>query len=232
MSDFSNNTVNKKFRIVYQTLLDKNLIKSKSDIADKLGTYNHVINSILNGKRNITLDQMDKLIELFDINANYLYGRSEDIFDNEASGNQDIYQKSNITLVPVSAMAGPSIPAQLAVQDYPKFRIPEIPELLGELVAIRINGDSMLPNITNGDMLICEELKDNSSFGIKDNAIYIVVTTDSVVAKRVQKIKNNNQITGLRLISDNTMYPPYEVERAEILKLYKVKYRLTNYGVS
>ena len=49
MADFSNNTVNQRFRLVYSTLERLNLIKGKSDIASHLGTYNHVVNSILKG---------------------------------------------------------------------------------------------------------------------------------------------------------------------------------------
>ena len=58
MTDFNNNKVNIRFRHVYNQLKEEGKIKSKSDIASKLGTYNHVINSILKGKRNITLEQM------------------------------------------------------------------------------------------------------------------------------------------------------------------------------
>ena len=64
MSDFINNPVNKRFREVYKALDSNNLIKGKSDIARELGTYNHVINSILKGKRNITVDQLNKLFDI------------------------------------------------------------------------------------------------------------------------------------------------------------------------
>ena len=47
MTDFSDNIVNQRFKKVYGILEQRNLIKSKSDIAQKLGTYNHVVNSIL-----------------------------------------------------------------------------------------------------------------------------------------------------------------------------------------
>ena len=56
MGDFSDHIVNQRFKIVFQELEKQNLIKGKSDIAKKLGTYNHVINSILKGQRNITVD--------------------------------------------------------------------------------------------------------------------------------------------------------------------------------
>ena len=68
MGNFSENIVNQRFRQVFQELEKYNLIKGKSDIAKKLGTYNHVVNSILKGQRNITVDQLNKLFEIYQIN--------------------------------------------------------------------------------------------------------------------------------------------------------------------
>ena len=61
MSNFSEHIVNQRFKDVFSELERLNLIKGKSDIAKKLGTYNHVVNSILKGQRNITVDQLNKL---------------------------------------------------------------------------------------------------------------------------------------------------------------------------
>ena len=63
MGDFAENIVNQRFRIIYESLKSQGVIKGKSDLADKLGTYNHVINHILKGERNITVDQLHKLFE-------------------------------------------------------------------------------------------------------------------------------------------------------------------------
>ena len=90
----------------------------------------------------------------------------------------------------------------------------------------------MLPNITNGDLVICEPIDMSGGIGsIKDNAVYIVVT-DAVVAKRVQKIRSGASTIGLRLISDNAIYPPYDVDISELRQVFKVKYRLTDYGIN
>lgn len=233
MSNFNENIVNKQFRIVYDYLKEIGKIKSKSDIAAQLGTYNHVINSILNGKRSITLEQMNKLIEMHGINANYLFGANVPMFSNGDGANLpkknlDFKIIQNITLVPHKAMAGGAISPQ-DMEEYQKFAVPG---LNGNLIAIEISGDSMLPNITNGDIVICEQVEGGlmGLNSIRDNSIYVVVT-DSVVAKRVQKIKQANQVTGLRLISDNKIYPPYEVDGHEVVALYRVKHRITNYGI-
>ena len=242
MSNFSDNIVNQRFRLVYDELKEQGRIKSKSDIAAHLGTYNHVINSILKGKRNITLDQMNKLIDIYGVNANFLFGGSNQMFEGEPNVTIPLAEKifegqKNISLVNVQAMAGNSLAAQQSDYDEAEQANIEvqrfsIPGLEGDLTAIEISGDSMLPNITNGDIVICEQVESGPFGSIKDNSVYVVVTDDSVVTKRVQNIKQDNQMVGLRLISDNQIYPPYEVELGEVRALYRVKHRITNYGIA
>lgn len=242
MSNFSDNIVNQRFKLVYDELKEQGRIKSKSDIAAHLGTYNHVINSILKGKRNITLDQMNKLIDIYGVNANFLFGGSHQMFEGEERVTIPLAEKifegqKNITLVNVQAMAGNSLAAQQSDYDDAEQANIEvqrfsIPGLEGDLTAVEISGDSMLPNITNGDIVICEQVESGPFGSIKDNSVYVVVTADSVVTKRVQNIKHDNQMVGLRLISDNQIYPPYEVELNEVIALYRVKHRITNYGIA
>jgi len=234
MSDFINNPVNKRFREVYKILDENNLIKGKSDIARELGTYNHVINSILKGKRNITVDQLNKLFEVYNVNANFMFGgvgpmfASEDVILNKKYNSFGGAGRKNITLIPQKALAGYALESE--DPDYfsqlQKFSIPNMD---GELIAIEISGDSMMPTITSGDMVICERLERDAP--LKDNAVYVVVT-DVVVAKRVQQIKQGTKTTALRLISDNNIYRPYEVELSDVTQILKVKCRLTAYGVN
>ena len=80
MGEFADSIVNKRFKIVFNELEKTNKIKGKSDIASKLGTYNHVINSILKGDRNITVEQLHKLFDLYGISANFVFGFSDDIY--------------------------------------------------------------------------------------------------------------------------------------------------------
>ena len=239
MSNFSEHIVNQRFKDVFSELERLNLIKGKSDIAKKLGTYNHVVNSILKGQRNITVDQLNKLFEIYGINANYLFGHSSDIFLNGLPGREDFPtlpmskhnkgNRQNITLVPNRALAGYAIEHHDAdfMDDLPKFSVPNMD---GKMIAFEINGDSMYPTVTNGDIVICEPLERGDT--LRDNHVYVIVT-DVVVAKRVQQIKTDNNTHQLRLISDNgTVYKPYEVDITDIRQILKVKCRLTSYAIS
>jgi transcriptional regulator with XRE-family HTH domain len=238
MGNFKEHTVNQRFNKVYSWLEKENLIKGKSDIAKKLGTYNHVINSILKGQRNITIDQLQKLFEEFPINANYIFGTSEEMLipHSDQAGDIPAHSKddsipggrANITLVPEPALAGYALESQKEgyLDDLQKF---SVPYLEGQLIAFEINGDSMHPTITDGDIVICEKIERGQP--LRDNHVYVIVT-DVVVAKRIQQLKKGNKTTQLRLISDNhTVYQPYEVELEDIREVLKVKCRLTSHAV-
>lgn len=239
MKKFSEHIVNQRFREVYEELEKNNLIKGKSDIAKELGTYNHVVNSILKGQRNITVDQLNRLFSLYNINANFLFGNSDTMFLDGYSAKGEIPIRSlderqhdgrrNIALVSQRALAGTGIDLsdKSFTESLPRF---SIPNLEGELIAFEISGDSMMPTITNGDIVICEQIQRNEP--LRDNHVYVIVT-DIVVAKRIQQVKSGNQLVRLRLISDNdAVYKPYEVEPEDVRQILKVKCRLTNYAIA
>ena len=234
MGDFSDHIVNQRFKEVFKTLEAANLIKGKSDIANHLGTYNHVINSILKGQRNITLDQLNKLFDNYRVNANYLFGNSDQMFLGDAemavyayrSANQEF--RRNITLVPNKAMAGYALDPNDGefMDNLTRF---SIPNLDGDLIAFEISGDSMMPTITSGDLVVCEPVE--RDVPLRDNHVYVIVT-DVVVAKRIQQVKEGSRTRRLRLISDNgQVYKPYDVELEDVRQILKVKSRITGYAV-
>jgi hypothetical protein len=234
MSAFMKDSINRNFKLIFEQLEKIGKIKSKSDMAARLGTYNHIINSVLKGERNITLEQMQKLVEEFDVNANYLMGVSGDMFRNSGDGlaEMDGYagaqdNKMNIVLVPEKAAAGYALDTNL-LDGGGLFKRFSVPGLEGNLVAFEIIGDSMLPTITMGDLVVCEALEQGES--VRENGVYVVVT-DSIVTKRVQQVKENGNLVQFRLISDNPRYQPYYLDLSEVRQMLRVKCRLTNHGV-
>ena len=239
MKDFSATMVNQRFKMVYEVLEKNNLIKGKSDLAQSLGTYNHVINSILKGQRNITVEQLNKLFDHYQLNANFVFGLSESIFlrkiEHSAFPIRSIEEQTkqgrqNIVLVPDKALAGYALEHQHPsfLENLQRFSIPGVEG--GDLVAFEISGDSMMPTITNGDIVICEKIERGEP--LRDNHVYVIVS-EVVVAKRIQQVKNNNQITQLRLISDNAkVYQTYNIDLEDIRQILRVKCRLTRHAIS
>lgn len=233
MSKYQDHPVNQRFRKVYEELEKRNLIKGKSDIANQLGTYNHIINSILKGQRNVTIDQLRQLFNKYQVDANYLFGLSDSMFAEEDLLTIDRSElqyasTANITLIPHKALAGNAIDTNEMMQQDDLLRF-SIPNMSGSLIGVEISGDSMMPTLANGDLVVCEEVERGET--IRENHIYVIVT-DVVVAKRVQQIRTEGTITQLRLISDNNaVYKPYDLDLGEVNHLFKVKCRLTSYGL-
>jgi len=67
----------------------------------------------------------------------------------------------------------------------------------------QVDGDSMSPTFELGDLLLCRALSENEN--IRDNKIYAVNTTESVMVKRVQKIDSKNN-KALDFFDHNWLY--------------------------
>ncbi|MDC0231523.1 S24/S26 family peptidase, partial [Aureispira] len=70
-------------------------------------------------------------------------------------------------------------------------------------IAFYIQGNSMTPTVSNGDMVLCSTI--DSIEAIEENDIYVIITkAGNVLIKRVQKIRGrNSNIIQLKLIPDN-----------------------------
>jgi len=131
----------------------------------------------------------------------------------------DKEDNENIEMVPLKASAGylngyadPEYVAQL-----PKFYLPMFKQ--GTYRAFEIKGDSMLP-LVSGTIIIGEYLENWAD--VKPADTYVVISkNDGIVYKRIgNKFKENKK---LKLISDNPVYEPYEIEGEDVLEIWKAK---------
>jgi len=131
----------------------------------------------------------------------------------------DKEDNENIELVPVKASAGylngyadPEYVAKL-----PKFYLPMFNQ--GTYRAFEIKGDSMLP-LVSGTIIIGEYLENWAD--VKVNDTYVIISkSDGVVYKRLgSKFKADKK---LKLVSDNPVYEPYEINGEDILEIWKAK---------
>ncbi|HEX4850054.1 MAG TPA: LexA family transcriptional regulator [Puia sp.] len=126
---------------------------------------------------------------------------------------------NDIQLVPVKAAAG-----YLAGYADPEFldelNTFTLPMLApGNYRAFEIVGDSMLPT-PSGSVIVGEKVDDVDE--VKSNQTYIVVSrNEGIVYKRV--LKNNKLKNKLTLVSDNTVYQPYNVNMEDIIELWKAQ---------
>ena len=81
--------INDRFKEMFYNLTKSGLIKSKSQLAGELGTYNHIISAILNGKRSPTLEQLSRLITKYNLDANYFFYKSPYILPDQDPREQE-----------------------------------------------------------------------------------------------------------------------------------------------
>lgn len=232
--------LNERFKIVFEELVKRSEIvknnrkKSMTAFAKKLGTKGHIISCYLNDDddRKITLDQVKKLCDTFEVSEDFmLKGEGKPFLNKKDLPSPDdkiamilnIPFHHNILFTSVEAFSSNTISVEV-LEDNQRFFIPGVD---GDLVAFNINGRSMEPTITNGDMVICSPVQQNND--VRDNQIYAIVTNSAVWVKRVfRQFDSKGKCTHLRLVSDNVEeFDPFVVDVLEIRKVLKVRKRLT-----
>jgi transcriptional regulator with XRE-family HTH domain len=131
----------------------------------------------------------------------------------------DKEDNENIEMVPLKASAGylngyadPEYVVQL-----PKLYLPMFKQ--GTYRAFEIKGDSMLPLVSG--TIIVGEYQENWG-DIKPGETYVIISkNEGIVYKRVNgKFKDQKK---LKLVSDNPVYEPYEINGEDILEVWKAK---------
>jgi phage repressor protein C with HTH and peptisase S24 domain len=250
--------LNQRFKIVFQHLVEKGEVvkssreKGMSSFAEKImgnKSYGHIIRAYLKDSdaRTITYQQAKRLVSHYSVNSAYMFEGKGTIFTSEEeafSSNEisagspksdDVFTKTNvpkhrtnIVFSSISAFASSTVDVGVHA-DSERFYIPG---MQGEHIAFYIKGESMIPTISDGDMVICRSLDSNER--IIENEIYAIVTSSgNVMVKRIQKIFNKHrQLQGIKCISDNYLeHDPFTLTINEVQKLLKVERKLTGIGL-
>ena len=71
-----------RLKRIFLELKERKLVSYITEFATSIGTYNHVIGAMFNGKlkRTLNLNQISALTQKYGIDANYLFGKSEKMF--------------------------------------------------------------------------------------------------------------------------------------------------------
>ena len=184
------------------------------------------------GKTKIAGFVLVALIKHFQINPLWLFGESQEKYLKNSTQNSILpkvitlnsQNNENILLVNEKAAAG--YPHNLQDPQWyerlPAFDLP-LPQFRNASYrGFQVEGDSMLPNIKAGEWVIGRAM---SSFDdIINNRVYVVVLSDSVLVKKVQKLTEKNKI---QVISFNEGYLPVEIHFSEVKELWLVNSKLS-----
>src|ERR1700744_401091 len=210
--------------------LRKKKTLTQQQFADELGIKRSLVGAYEEERAEPKYDLLKKIASFFEISVDDFI--NEDIDDKWApkpKGNPanlrilsisvDKKGHATIMMVPIKASAGylngyadPEYVAQL-----PKFYLPMFKN--GTFRAFEIKGDSMLP-LPSGTTIIGEYVENWGD--VKQGDTYVVVSkSEGIVYKRIgNKFKDNKK---LKLVSDNPVYEPYDVNGEDILELWKAK---------
>lgn len=216
------------------------LIPSTRQFALKLDVHPQCISDICTGKREVNSDIIHKAVTTCDFNPSYIFtGKGEYLIsdDLDLTKNKPIltvvtnsHGEERIIHVPIEAQAGyrHQMLDPVYMQDLPSFSLPDQKYLHGTYRCFDINGDSMEPSLYGGDKVVCEFVEqEHWMSGIKNNHVYVVITQDDILVKRVQNnLKDKGQ---LQLISDNDFYEKSHVEINELVELWQVTAKISQF---
>jgi len=211
-----------RFIQCHNYLKETGAIRSSSAFASEIGTHRQTLNAILKGKRAVKIEMIKLAVERYFFNPYYILSGIGEKFVNPNL--EDKRKADNIRLIPIKAQAGYNdhIIDPVFQSKLPQFSIPIAKFNNGEFSAFEVEGESMLPTLEDGDVLICSKLDPNYYANtIKDGLPYVVVTKNEVLVKRVKNKIHGNKL--LILISDNASYKNINLRMDKVLEIWKVE---------
>ncbi len=224
------NQITKNFITVHDTLKDHGLIKSTRQFALALGSHSQTLNDIVHHRRNVSLELLRKVVELYPVNSEFLLKAQGDILEKTAKESSELKNLANILFVPAKAHAGymENINNDFAEEDFLQFTLPDYAQVRGSFRCFEAFGDSMEPNIYSGEKLICSLIDSYNHYtNIRDNFIYVIVTSQEILVKRVINLSDSQE--SLLLVSDNDFYEDITVHLNEVKEVWKVETKISQF---
>ena len=201
---------------------------TQNDFANKLGIGRTVLSNIEIGITKPDIDIINKIAQFHGISIDDLYNleiKSDIIPKKQARIKKTTHQlnepatkyEKGIPLIPISAMAG-FANGDTQIIDYEIIENYVIPEFLekGVKYLIRVGGSSMYPKYSNGDLLACRPVHDQSFF--QWGKVYVLDTDQGPLVKRLFQYKEDDDYIECR--SDNhSNYPPFKIAKTSIRKI-------------
>lgn len=187
--------------------LAKELNLTNAEFADKIGEKPSRLTDVLNGKQRPPFDMVEKILESFNVDANWLItGRRNNSIYNESFFSNDF---ALIPFYDVEISAGFGRDGDDAYEPvsylaYRKDWLKQQRLYVSNLVSTRISGDSMEPTIPDGSTILI----DKSRYQPRDGHIYVLRSGSTYWVKRLQ-IQPSGKLV---LISDNAFYPPMTLD--------------------
>ncbi|WP_296827988.1 LexA family transcriptional regulator [uncultured Megasphaera sp.] len=177
---------------------------SQKEFGQKIGVAESTVSLYESNKRFPDADTLKKISALFEVSLDYLLG-------NEPAKAAQPKTTGRGVRIPVlgRVVAGIPIEAVEEILDYEEIT----PELAatGEFFALQVRGDSMLPKLEEGDVVIVKKQEDVET---GDIAI-VLVNGDEATIKQVKKVNGGIMLYGF----NPDVYEPYFYSNQQIQEL-------------
>lgn len=172
---------------------------TQADLASKLDVAPTAISAWEVGRNKPLMDKIEMMSELFDIRKSDLLG------DELLPSNLIMVDRASVVRVPIlgTIKCGQPILAEENITGYREELSDRLPS--GNLFYLRSQGDSMLPTIPEGSLVLIRE-QPTVEYG--EVAAVLVNGDTEATLKRVKK-----QGDIVMLIADNPDYPPYVITK-------------------
>jgi len=189
------NPVTERFIACHNKLKEDKKVASSRQFALAINTAPQSLNQVLKGKRMAGVGPM---------------------FKDEIEEDRHV-KEDKIMYVPIAAHAGycDQFHEEVTQEDLEFFSLPGYQPCYGEHRCFDVAGDSMEPTLFTGDKIICSLVSSNNGYNcIRDNYVYVVITHNDILVKRVTNRLRQEGV--LYLNSDNgSPYKTVEVQANE-----------------
>ena len=172
--------------------------KTRQDMCNALGVKYTTFTDWVKGNSYPRIDKIELM-------ANYFGISKADLVEDHTKYENNSSKKA--TTIKIYGRVAAGIPLEAIEDVIDEEEIPEELARTGEFFGLQINGDSMEPDIHNGDTVIVKRQNDAES----DEIVIALVNGDDGVCKRLKKYADS-----IALISLNPNYEPMYFNREEI----------------
>lgn len=199
--------------------LRKTLDMTQQDVAELFDVSIKTVSNYESGTTRIPVERIEKLRSI----AVQKSGISRISYGGEDF--DDTKQKyTTMPLIPFNCLAG--LPADdnegVKLEQFEQYSVPEF-SIRGAEFLIRVEGMSMFPRYTNGDILAVKRLSSVTFF--QWGCVYVLDTEQGMLIKRLFKSSNPENIT---CHSENSVdFPDFEIPKSEIRSVLIVLGRIS-----
>ncbi|MCF2910272.1 XRE family transcriptional regulator [Pseudoalteromonas sp. DL2-H2.2] len=188
----------------FTTLIDQFSAGNKRQFAQLTGKSPSHIYRICRGLSRPSVAYLEHLYSLFNIDLNWLLTGEQPAEQSAVSGSGDMLM---VPKLDVEASAGfgsingsEDITEQFALNK--RWLSTQLGVHSEQLAFVTIRGDSMLPTLQHGDMV----LVDLSQRDANKRGVFVLQTEDGLMAKRLQQHRDH-----ISVVSDNPEYPAWQI---------------------